>query len=253
LVSKLLAPRYRLRNYVGRGACGQVWLVTDSKDGSHLIAKVLRFSTQLKELFAVGHVMSLRHPGIIDILGHEKSRDGAWLWYFMPPADDLTGGQFIFNGTYIPCTLRNFMQRPGGLAPQECAIIVLELCDALAYLHGKGFIHRDLKPENIVCVDGKWKLADIGLLAPTGSDSLVGTPGYMPPEGHGEPVGDIYSLGRVLKQMMTGRRLRRDDPSIAKTTPGEQRLAAVVQKACAENPAERYQTAEEMLRDINKL
>src|SRR5260370_37567294 len=81
-------------------------------------------------------------------------------------------------------------------------VITIELCSALAYLHINGFVHRDIKPANILRVRDRWMLADLGLLSRRGVNKPVGTPGYMPPEGHGQPSGDIYSLGIVLRQML---------------------------------------------------
>lgn len=77
---------------------------------------------------------------------------------------------------------------------------------ALEHLHAAGLIHRDIKPSNLVFVGGELKLADIGLLTAIGDQrSIVGTEGYLPPEGAGTPQADLYSLGKVLYEASTGR------------------------------------------------
>jgi serine/threonine protein kinase len=142
---------------------------------------------------------------------------------------------------------------------KECLSIALELCNALTYLASIGLIHRDLKPSNILRVEQKWKLGDIGLVAPIGAASFVGTLLYMPPEGPGKPGGDLYALGVVLYQMLSGdlraappqiRIRRRSDLSI------HDRLMQVASKATKRTLRYRFRTAEEMkqtLQEIQKL
>src|SRR5206468_671644 len=83
--------------------------------------------------------------------------------------------------------------------------ISLSLTAALAHLHGHGLVHRDLKPSNIIFVDGRPKLADLGLVSGLGeARTFVGTEGFIPPEGPGTPQADLYSLGKVLYEASTG-------------------------------------------------
>ncbi len=80
------------------------------------------------------------------------------------------------------------------------------LAEALDYLHARGLVHRDIKPSNIIFVDGAPKLADVGLVAQTGSArTFVGTEGYVPPEGPGTVQADVYSLGKCLYEMAMGK------------------------------------------------
>src|SRR6266496_1675321 len=83
---------------------------------------------------------------------------------------------------------------------------VIRIFIPLAHLHAVGFVHRDIKPSNIIFVNGAPKLADIGLVTSIDeAHSLVGTVGYIPPEGPGSPQADIYSLGKVLYEAAFGK------------------------------------------------
>src|SRR5947207_1115829 len=98
----------------------------------------------------------------------------------------------------------------GRIPPGECLEVALSLRIALDHLHGYGLVHRDIKPSNILFVNGTPKLGDIGLVAEAGdTQSIVGTEGYLPPEGPGTPQADIFSLGKVLYEISTGMNRRR--------------------------------------------
>src|SRR6266511_2640248 len=115
---------------------------------------------------------------------------------------------------YVPRTLRAEQLRYGRLPVAECVRIGLTLTSALAHLHKQGLVHRDVKPSNIIFVDGVPKLADIGLVVETSeAKSFVGTMGFIPPEGPGTPQADLYSLGKVLYEISTGKD-RQDFPEL---------------------------------------
>jgi serine/threonine protein kinase len=124
------------------------------------------------------------------------------------------------------------------------------------FLHRQGLTHRDIKPSNIIFVNGQPKLADVGLTAeipPPGKDySQVGTLSYMPapPEPHGTPQADIYSLGMVLYVISTGQKPGPgavcDMPTSLAGKPEFMRLNAVILKACQPDCAQRYASAAEM-------
>ena len=255
-VTKLLGLRYRVVRHVGSGAVGQVWLVRDKRTLCHRVVKFCCNSNQIQELSGVGASLSLRHPGLIDVLGYEKSEDGAFIWYFMPPADDLGGFPDILPRTYIPCTLEKYMARKKALSASDCVEIAIELCAALDYLHANGFVHQDIKPANIVRVGGRWQLADIGLMARIGYFRHFGTRGYIPPEGHGRRSGDIYSLGMVLSQMLNGGlRLERAKLEVATMAAkgDRRRLMEVALKATAEASHDRYRSAKALSRELRKI
>src|SRR5260370_3732816 len=139
---------------------------------------------------------------------------------------------------------------------EEWLQIGLSLSNALAHLHRRGLIHRDVKPSNIILVNGIAKLSDIGLVADISeARSYVGTEGFIPPEGPGTPQADIYSLGKVLYEISTGKD-RHDFPQLP-VELGELadptqflELNEVVLKACQSDIRKRYQSAEDMHADL---
>ena len=107
-------------------------------------------------------------------------------------------------------------------------------------------------------MQGVPKLADIGLVAASGQRSFVGTEGYVPPEGPGTPQADIYSLGKVLYEISMGKD-RLDFPELSSNLDEREdkerllQLNEVLLKACANNPAKRYETADELRRDLERI
>ena len=156
----------------------------------------------------------------------------------------------------MPKTLKREIDRLGRLPASECLRVSLALTEALEHLHARGLVHRDIKPSNIIFVDGVPKLADIGLVAPLGeAKTAVGTEGFMAPEGPGTAQADIYSLGKVLYEMSTGKdRHQFPEPP---TWLGQQtdrllwlEFNEVVQRACAPDPRQRYASATELRADL---
>ncbi|HEY5911217.1 MAG TPA: serine/threonine-protein kinase [Verrucomicrobiae bacterium] len=160
---------------------------------------------------------------------------------------------------YTPRTVRHDLQVRGRLPAGECVELGLALTSALAHLHQRGLVHRDIKPSNIIFVGGQPKLADIGLVTEAGdSQSIVGTEGYLAPEGPGTPQADLFSLGKVLYEVSTGQDRRQfpDLPVELKEwpdAPGLRQLNEVVLAACAKDLARRYRSAEEMHADLARL
>ncbi len=157
----------------------------------------------------------------------------------------------------------------GKLSPQEALAIVPQICDALQYAHNAGVVHRDIKPENVLLDrNGQVKIADFGLaklmgrepndFALTGTGQVMGTPHYMAPEQleHPQDVdhrADIYSLGVVFYQMLTGELpLGRFAPPSAKVQI-DVRLDEVVLRALEKEPERRYQQVSEVKTDVETI
>jgi eukaryotic-like serine/threonine-protein kinase len=167
---------------------------------------------------------------------------------------------------YKPRDLENMHKQSGGkpLPLAECIRIGTVLTDALNFLHSNGLTHRDIKPSNIIFVNGRPKLADIGLVTdirpPEQINTFVGTPGYMPPppEPPGTPHADIYAMGMVLYVISTGY-APKFFPDIGTTLMQRDdhaefmRFDAVILRACQPDIKQRYQAASEMLRDLENL
>ncbi len=138
----------------------------------------------------------------------------------------------------------------------QCVQIGLALTRALAHLHKCGLVHRNVKPSNVIFVGGVPKLADIGLVASVDATrSLVGTEGYVAPEGPGTPQADLYSLGKLLYEISTGcdRKEFPALPSDIASRPDRDALVelnAIIMRACQFDPRQRYANAEAMLAEM---
>ena len=178
--------------------------------------------------------VSRSYANQVQILHVGRHDDRGCFHYIMELADDQQRGQQIDPKTYTPKTLRSELRQRGRLPVREC----LRIGAALENLHGHGLIHRDIKPGNIIFAHGVPKLADIGLV--TDRDvtvSYVSTEGYIPPEGPGSAQVDLFSLGKVLYEMATGRD-RMDFPELPtdfEELPDREALLelnAIISKAC---------------------
>ena len=142
---------------------------------------------------------------------------------------------------------------------RECLGIGVALASALRHLHDQGLVHRDVKPSNVIFVHGVPKLADIGLVAAAGdSRSIVGTEGYLPPEGPGSSSADLYALGKLLYEASTGmnRQAYPRLPQGLREFPDARELLEfneVLLRACAYSAERRYRRAEELLADLALL
>ncbi len=160
--------------------------------------------------------------------------------------------------SYVPYTLLTYFRNRPPLTVDECLALALWLSHGLNHLHNNGLVHRDIKPSNIVFVRGIPKFADIGLVTTTSSQaSFVGTQGYVPPEGPGAVQADLYALGKVIYEALTGKDRTqfpefppfRHDPS-----PGDQKrligLNDIILKAADQEVKRRYQSAAALYYDL---
>jgi serine/threonine protein kinase len=257
LLHPLQVPDHELLAHIGHGAYGEV-LLARSVTGAYRAVKIVSRQSfdndrpYEREFSGIQNFepISREHESQVDIL-HVGRAEGCF-YYVMELADDQATGQAIDPASYAPRTLKSELFHRGHLPFEECVNLTLALTTALEHLHSHGLVHRDIKPSNIIFVNGVPKLADIGLV--TGVDatrSFVGTEGFAPPEGPGTVQADLYSLGKVLYEMSTGKD-RQDFPELPTRlaelpdNEGLVELNAVIAKACRADPQARYQSAKAM-------
>jgi hypothetical protein len=267
VLPKVMAD-HELVRFIGGGAYGEVWLARNVI-GLYRAFKIIRrekfrddapFQREFRGLQKFMPV-STGHPGLVQILHVGKNEPEGFFFYIMEPGDDETAGQTIDPENYTPKSFATLVRNRGRLPVAEAIDLILPLCDALDYLHGQSLIHRDIKPANIIFVKGAPKLADIGLVTEVSVEdrdvSWVGTDGYIPPEGPGSAMADVYSLGKVLYVLALGADPR-SWPALSETLlEGTQQpeilaLNPILLKACA-GPRERYKTAGEMRIDLLRV
>jgi serine/threonine-protein kinase len=255
----VLADRYALGELLGRGGMAEVYLATDRVLDRPVACKVLggwlandhtfveRFR---REALAAARIS---HPNLVAVFD-AGSEDGV---------------HYIVMEHVPGVTLADVLRMEGRLPPARAAGIAASVADALAVAHAARIVHRDVKPANVMLTpDGRTKLMDLGIARNidgetiTHASSVLGTAGYISPEqARGEPVdhrSDIYSLGCVLYEMLTGRQpFEGGDPlavaykhvhevpipptSIEPSIPPD--LDAVTLRAMEKEPAARFQSA----------
>ncbi|HEY0457352.1 MAG TPA: serine/threonine-protein kinase [Verrucomicrobiae bacterium] len=264
-------PDHEVVRQVGRGAYGEVWLAKNAIGMYHAVKIIFRskFPNEgpyEREFRGIQKFMpvSRSHPGFVHIL-HVGRNDAAGCFYcIMEAADDEKKGRQIDPEAYNPKSLGSELHARGRLPLGECLNIGVDLAAALGSLHEQKLIHRDIKPGNIIFVNGKPKLADIGLVTDVAEGlhkvSYLGTRGYIAPEGPGSAAGDIYSLGKVIYEASMGldcEQFPRLPTSLVENadehSPELLRLNEILLMACEPNPAERYQTAAELESDLRAL
>jgi tRNA A-37 threonylcarbamoyl transferase component Bud32/streptogramin lyase len=255
---------YRVEELVGHGGMGVVYLAFDLRLKRRVALKLmtpdLAVDERFRERFARESelVMSLEHPNVVPI--HD--------------AGELDG-QLYLAMRYVEGTdLRALLRSEGALAPTRAVSIVRQVAHALDAAHARGLVHRDVKPSNVLLDESEHVyLADFGLTrrvtddgARLGDARSLGTPAYLAPEQiEGRPVdgrSDVYSLGCLLYECLTGEppfvgpsrlavawaHLEEEPPSIsARNRRLPQALDAVIQKAMAKEPEERYATCGELV------
>jgi serine/threonine protein kinase len=268
----ILADRYRLERELGAGGMAVVYLAEDLKHGRKVAVKVLRPEIAgslgadrfLREIAIAGR---MSHPNIVGLL--DSGEDAGTLFYVMP---HVAGG-----------SLRARLSKEGELPVADAIRILREAVDALRYAHGQGIVHRDIKPENVLFADSHPQLADFGIARAvsaaatdtrlTGTGITVGTPAYMAPEqAAGDPNvdhrADLYAIGLLGYEMLTGAhpfgslpplqqiaaQVTRAIDSPDRLRPAvPARLAAIVTRCLEKRPADRWQSADELLRELDGL
>jgi serine/threonine-protein kinase len=263
LLTEVLGDRYTLERELGRGGMATVYLAHDAREARPVAIKVMHrtLATALgveRFLREIKIAASLSHPHIVPVF--DSGNAGELLYYIMPYVE----GESLYQR----------LERERQLPLEDALQITHDVAAALGYAHSRGVLHRDVKPENILLAGGHALVADFGLARAMGAadqekltktGATVGTVFYMSPEQlrgdrNLDPRADIYGLGCILYEMLTGeppytgRVFNRLVIQIARApVPSAQRLrptvpAAIdqaVSRALAKSAAERFATMEE--------
>jgi serine/threonine protein kinase len=286
-MKKVHVPDHEVLIFIGSGTFGQVWLARNTVLGAYRAVKVVWRDALLekrhyeRELEGIRHFepISRSHPNLVAILQVGPSEPGDYFYYVMELADavehrsestvDDSENKDASNGTtslvgaefasYEARTLSSELRERGRLPMKEVCDLGLALIGGLGRLHQHNLVHRDIKPSNIIYIEGIPKIADIGLVTAIADRPILeGTVGYMPALGHGTPGGDLYSLGRVLYRAISG-----NEVDAFPELPGDvakdcnlnclRRFNDVLVKACDEEPAARFTSAQAMFARLNQV
>jgi beta-lactam-binding protein with PASTA domain/predicted Ser/Thr protein kinase len=271
-----LSDRYELGDILGFGGMSEVHLARDQRLHRDVAVKVLRAdlardpSFYLRFRREAQNAAALNHPAIVAVYDTGEAET---------PAGPLP---YIVMEYVEGVTLRDIVHTEGPMPPKRAIEVIADACQALNFSHQAGIIHRDVKPANIMIssANNAVKVMDFGIaraiadggVSVTQTAAVIGTAQYLSPEqARGDPVdarSDVYSLGCVLYEMLTGEPPFTGDSPVAVAyqhvredpiAPSERHegisadLDAVVLKALAKNPENRYQTAAEMRADLVRV
>ena len=264
---------WRLEREIGQGAYGVVYLAIGS-GGERAAVKVGRRDVVGDERYARelrGAKLYRAIPPQEGLVRMRELEETEWGFYtVMDLADDEFASDgaaspgraaspfAAASGVYRPKTLASVIDGEKALPLGECVKLGIALARGLAALQRHHLLHRDIKPANVLYVKGRPVLADPGLLVDESeAASLVGTPGYVPPEKFIEAASDIYSLGLTLKAASFGRKLEDLDkgPALEADT-GAPLFPAwwrILNKATDPTPSRRYQSAKAFLKELKAL
>jgi serine/threonine protein kinase len=249
------AERYRLEDRIATGGMGEVWRATDTLLDRTVAVKLLKQEHADDAVFRsrfeieARHAAALRHPGVAQVFDFGSG--------------DHTHAPFLVMEYVDGEPLSSLLRAGEPMDPAAAIDLLAEAGDAIGAAHAQGIVHRDVKPGNLIVTgERRVKITDFGIaraadgLALTRTGEVMGTPQYLSPEqAEGKPAtpaSDVYSLGAVGYECLVGRRpyvadsavatalahLREPVPELPDTVPAA--LAAVVRRAMAKDPAERY-------------
>ena len=252
---------WRLEREIGQGAYGVVYLAVGS-DGVRAAVKVCRREAVGDERYERelrGAKLYRAIPPQEGLVRMRELVETEWGFYtVMDLADDEFGGPLEAASGYRPKTLARVIEGEKALPLKECVKLGIALASGLATLQRHHLLHRDIKPGNVIYIGGKPVLSDPGLLVDeSDATSLVGTPGYVPPENFTAAAGDIYSLGLTLKAASFGRKLEDLDKGPAQEADTSAPLFPawwrILNKAADPTPSRRYQSAKALIKDLKSL
>jgi len=270
MVGQILGGRYEIIAKIGSGGMSHVYQARDTILNRIVTVKILRSDLAEDKDFVrrfqveAQAVASLSNPNIVSI--YDVGQENGLPYLVMEFVEGLT--------------LKRIIQKEGPLSPAETVNLGVQVCAALAHAHEKGIIHRDIKSQNIlVTPGGRVKVTDFGLArvlsvpsaTVTQSGTVMGSVHYLSPEqARGEETGpksDLYSLGVVLYETVSGRLPFQGDnpvtvalkhvqgppPALCKDNPAiPQRLEEIIFKALAKDPAQRFRSAREMQKALSE-
>lgn len=270
LIGKQLGD-FKIHKLLGQGGMGEVYLAEQVSLKRRVALKILRRDMVKDEKYLrrfeaeAKAVAPISHPNIVSVIS----------------IGEAEGIHYIALEYVQGMNLRDYVDRKGPLDQSTCRFIMRKVAEALQRAGDEGIVHRDIKPENVLVTrKNEVKVADFGLARQVTGDKVdltqtgvtMGTPLYMSPEqveGKAlDPRSDIYSFGIMCYYMMTGKPPFRGETAMAvaiqhvKGTPEPlsllrpdlpQELIAIVEKMMAKSPDQRYQTAKEIIRDLNRM
>jgi len=267
VVGELIAGRYELEELVGTGGMSSVFRAHDRLLDRNVALKILheRYSSDDDYVERFRHearaVASLGHPNIVTVIDRGEQ----------------DGRQFIVFEYIDGDTLKELIQRRGPLPVREAVEIALQVATALSFAHAQGLVHRDVKPQNVLFDEhGRAKVTDFGIARSldveqgiTQTGTVLGTSSYIAPEqARGERVDaltDVYSLGAVLYELLTGqvpydgdnfvavamKHINDPVPSVVAMRPDVPlRLDSAVGRAMAKRPEDRFPSMDELVKEL---
>ena len=265
-IGKKLDGRYEITELIGEGGMADVYRATDVVDNKTVAVKILKKEFAENEEFLRRFrneskaIAVLSHPNIVKVFDVGFSERI----------------QFIVMEYIDGITLNEYMQQQGQLGWKDAVHFILQILRALQHAHSKGIVHRDIKPQNIMMLrDGTIKVMDFGIAkfaredGKTGTDKAIGTVHYISPEqargGATDAKSDLYSVGVMLYEMLTGKKPFDTDNPVSIAVMHMQAkvplphtirpdlqigLEEIILKAMEKDPANRYQSARDMMDDL---
>src|SRR5215213_4250466 len=267
VVGEVIAGRYELQELVGTGGMSNVYRAHDRLLERTVALKLLhdRYSDddEYVERFRreARAAARLSHPNIVTVIDRGEQ----------------DGRQFIVFEHVAGDNLKEVVRERGALPIKQAIELVLQVARALSFAHEHGLVHRDVKPQNVLLNgDGRAKVTDFGIARTLDVDgvtitgTVLGTSHYISPEqARGEQVdaqSDVYSLGAVLYELLTGevpfpgdnfvavalRHINEPPPSVRERRPElSPRLDAAIRRAMAKDPRERFRSMDELCTELN--